>query len=271
MNRNIQKYAEKWNVILEREIKTLSGTVCLGKQGNLPVVLKLPRPDSDEVQQKEMLRHFNGSGAIRVIDSDGHVVLLERLNPGRHLIELAKAGRDDEATRIFCQIARLLHSARGSLENFRPVAELASGFDRYLASGDTGIPAQEVRQARELYLSMTASQAAPVLLHGDLHHDNILHDDVRGWIAIDPKGYVGEPAYEAGAWLRNPMQNIHAFASREMIERRAAVMVEELGWNRGRILEWSYAQAILSAVWSIEDKENPDAPLTIAKILRKMI
>lgn len=115
---------------------------------------------------------------------------MERLVPGRHLVEVTETGRDDEATRIFCQIARQLHSAEGSLENFTSIAELASGFDRYFDSGDTLIPAQEVGQAKELYLSLIASQDRPVLLHGDLHHDNILNDEARGWIAIDPKGYV---------------------------------------------------------------------------------
>lgn len=206
-----------------------------------------------------------------MLNSDGAAVLLERLSPGRHLIELTKAGRDDEATRIFCQIVRQLHSAKGSLENFRPIAELALGFDRYLDSSDRVISAEEVQQAKELYLSLIASQASPVLLHGDLHHDNILNDDVRGWVAIDPKGYVGEPVYEAGAWLRNPMQSIRQFALCNIVERRIFIMIETLGWNRERILKWSYTQAILSAIWSIEDKEKPDAALAIAKALREMI
>lgn len=271
MNQNIQDYVTKWDLFLEKEIKTFSATVCLGKQAGLPVVLKLPRLSSDEMRQEEVLRHFNGNGTIRVINSDGAVVLLERLVPGRHLIELTKAGRDNEATRIFCKITRQLHSVKGSLEGFRPIAELALGFDRHLNSGDKTMSIEEVQEAKDLYLSLIASQPTQVLLHGDLHHDNILNDDVRGWVAIDPKGYVGEPMYEAGAWLRNPMQDIRKFALPDAIEHRVSIMVEELGWNRERILRWSYVQAILSAIWSIEDKENPDVSLMIAKVLRQMI
>jgi streptomycin 6-kinase len=90
-----------------------------------------------------------------------------------NLIELTKAGRDDKATRIFCQIARQLHSAKGSSGNFRSIAELASGFDRRLGAGNRTISNHEVRRAKALYLSLITSQAPPVLLHGDLHHDNI--------------------------------------------------------------------------------------------------
>ncbi|MCE2993553.1 MAG: aminoglycoside phosphotransferase family protein [Alphaproteobacteria bacterium] len=157
------------------------------------VVLKLPPAGYDEVQQKEIIQHFNGNGTIRLLNSDGANMLLERLCPGRHVIELTKAERDDEATRIFCQIVRQLHSAKGSIGNFKPIAELALAFDRYLDTDDKTISTQEVQQANELYLSLIDSQAMPVLLHGDLHHDNILNDDVRGWVSIDPKGYVAEP------------------------------------------------------------------------------
>jgi streptomycin 6-kinase len=179
MTHNIQSYAEKWGLVLEREIQTASGTVWLARQGDLPVVLKLPHPNSDETRQKDVLQHFHGNGAVRVIASDGAALLLERLTPGHHVVELTKDGQDDEATRIFCRVARQLHAAQGPLDSFTPIGELALAFDRYSDSGDTRISAQQVREARDLFLSLTASQGAPVLLHGDLHHDNIVEDAAR--------------------------------------------------------------------------------------------
>ena len=269
MIQKIQRYADKWDLVLEKEIQTLSGTVWLAKQGGLPVALKLFHPNTDEMRQKDMLQHFGGKGAVRVIAADGPALLLERLTPGRHVLELTKDGRDDDATRIFCRVARQLHAAQGPLESFKPIVELASAFDNYSASGNTRISAQQVREARDLFLSLTASQGPPVLLHGDLHHDNILDGGVRGWAAIDPKGYVGEPLYEAGAWLRNP--NVQYGAGRDIIERRIAIMTEELGWDRERLLHWAYAQIILSAIWCIEDKQSPAAALVFATVLRETI
>jgi streptomycin 6-kinase len=55
------------------------------------------------------------------------------------------------------------------------------------------------------------------------------------------------------------------------VERRVAIMAEASRWNRERVLKWDYAQAILSAIWSIEDKQEPDAALAIAKVLAEMI
>ena len=208
MHQNIQYYAQRWGVVIAKEIKTLSGIVCFGKQGDVPIVLKLPKPNSDEVQQQKITRYFEGRGTIRVLYADNTAILLERLNPGRHLIELTKAGQDAEATHIFCQVVRQLHSARGSLTNFQPINQLALGFDRYIDCADKTISAATVYHAKSLFRALSASQTKPVLLHGDLHHDNILYDNAHGWVAIDPKGYVGEPAYEAGAWIRNPMQYV---------------------------------------------------------------
>jgi len=93
--------------------------------------------------------------------------------------------------------------------------------------------------------------AAPVLLHGDLHHENILAATRQPWLAIDPKGIVGEPAYEVGALLRNRLDA--APDLRPLQARRLDQLAEALQLDRQRLLSWSVAQAVLSAWWSYED------------------
>ncbi len=96
--------------------------------------------------------------------------------------------------------------------------------------------------------------AEPVLLHGDLHHENILAAEREPWLAIDPKGLVGEPAYEVGAWLRNPMpQLLDMPQPGRILARRINQLAEELGFDRARLRDWGLAQAMLSAWWSMED------------------
>jgi streptomycin 6-kinase len=90
-----------------------------------------------------------------------------------------------------------------------------------------------------------------VLLHGDLHHCNILAARRRPWLAIDPKGLAGEPAYEAGALLRNP--DPRRYLDPKVQRRRVDVLHEELALEKDRILGWGVAQAVLAAWWSIED------------------
>ena len=270
MEEQAEKYCEKWNLSIEKEIRTFSANVYLARQGNKPVVLKLPHSTSDEALQVKVLQCYDGKGSVKVLTSDPEAVLLERLIPGRHLVELVRGGRDEQATQVFCQITKQLHSAKGDLSNFKSIADLALGFDRYLATGVNTIALQEVIQAKELFLSLLSSQAEPVLLHGDLHHDNILQDDIRGWVAIDPKGYVGEPVYEAGALLRNPIRPQY-YASKTIIESRVEIMTQEMGWNERRIINWTYAQAVLSAIWSIEDGQDPKSALVLATVLKEMI
>jgi streptomycin 6-kinase len=94
----------------------------------------------------------------------------------------------------------------------------------------------------------------PVLLHGDLHHDNILAAGRHLWLAIDPKGIVGEPSYEVGALLRNPWpQLLDMPQPGRILAQRVDQLAAELGFDRARIVGWGVAQAVLSAWWCLED------------------
>lgn len=112
------------------------------------------------------------------------------------------------------------------------------------------------------------------LLHGDLHHYNVLFDSDRHWLAIDPKGVLGELEYEVGAALRNPCETPELFASPATIETRIARFEAELKLNPDRMLAWGFAQAVLSAIWTVEDgsaidSENPG--IRLAKATRPML
>jgi streptomycin 6-kinase len=96
--------------------------------------------------------------------------------------------------------------------------------------------------------------AEPVLLHGDLHHFNILAAERQPWLALDPKGVVGEPAYEVGALLRNPYPEFLTWPNLDrVLARRVNQLAEELGFDRERLVGWGFAQAVLSGWWSYED------------------
>ena len=93
-----------------------------------------------------------------------------------------------------------------------------------------------------------------VLLHGDLHHENILAAERASWLAIDPKGVIGEPAYETGALLRNRLPNLlDAPQAVRVLTRRIDQLSEMLYFARARVRNWAMAQAVLSMWWTIED------------------
>jgi streptomycin 6-kinase len=149
--------------------------------------------------------------------------------------------------------------SREALKAFVSAQDWGKGFQRYLASGDRQIPAGLVDQARQLYFDLCASQRSVRLLHGDLQHYNVLFDSDRGWLAIDPKGVVGEVEYETGASLRNPYEKPELCASPETVEKRLRCFEAKLKLNPDRVLAWGFAQAVLSAIWSVEDGFAVDA------------
>jgi streptomycin 6-kinase len=107
------------------------------------------------------------------------------------------------------------------------------------------------------FAELCASSAPPVLLHGDLHHFNVLRNG-DGWAAIDPKGVIGEPAYETGALLRNPVPALLDLPHpRRILVRRAGLLAEALGLDADRVFAWARVQAMLAAVWAAQDGDEP--------------
>jgi streptomycin 6-kinase len=263
--------AAEWDVALNETRETATSLLGFGVCDGRHVVLKLTKV-SDEAHSGKVLQAFGGSGAVRVYEAETGAVLLERLEPGEQLISLVRRGEDDQATKILAQVIGKLANHEAA-EECSTVADWGRGFDRYLESGDPQISSALVREGREVFEHLVSSQGSTMLLHGDLQHYNVLFDRDRGWTAIDPKGVVGELEYEIGALLRNPIEQPEHFTSRATIERRLEILTTKLLLNRTRALQWSFAQAILSAIWDVEDgypiKPNHPA-LLLAKTSKEL-
>jgi streptomycin 6-kinase len=197
--------AAQWNVTVEETRETGTSLLGFGVRDGKRVVLKLITGAHDELHSGKVLRAFDGSGAVRVLEDEVGAVLLERLEPGEQLVNLVRRGEDGEATRILAGVIEKLAHHTPPAES-PTVADWGRGFDRYINSGDAQIPGGLVRQARIVHEELVESQGNSMLLHGDLQHYNVLFDTDRGWLAIDPKGVVGELEYEVGALLRNPVE-----------------------------------------------------------------
>lgn len=246
----LQALVDSWGVSVDRVIRTANSLVALGHRGPQPVALKVSLRRDDERQSGAALDAFEGRGVVRVIEHADSAVLLERLVPGTSLA--TKVADDDRATAIIADVIQRMSSAAVP-STAVPVASLAEAFEQYLNGNARGIPDSLVRRAHQTYLQLCASQETPRLLHGDLHHYNVLFDQHRGWVAIDPKGLVGEPTYELGAALRNPCERPDVFSAPATIERRVHHFAHALGLDPERILAWAFAQAILAALWELED------------------
>jgi len=273
MIRLLQAKAAQWNVEIEDTRETESSFIAFGVRDGQRVVLKLTKGVGDEARSGEMLRAFGSEGAVRVYEAEVGAVLLERLQPGEELVSLVRRGEDDQATRILADVIARLAEHKAPVGTVT-VAEYGRAFDWYVQTGEQQVPSELVHEAHDLYRDLAASQRTTMLLHGDLQHYNVLYDNERGWLAIDPKGVVGELEYEVGALMRNPMEQPELYTQRSTIERRFEILTSLLPLNRSRALRWCFAQAVLSAIWGVEDgyKIEPDhGALRLARTLRPMI
>lgn len=219
-----------------------------------PAVLKLCVPNHELGPELDALRHFDGRGCARLLASDeaSGALLLERVEPGTPLVTID----DEAATSIAADVMRQLWRTPPTEHRFPTIEHWGRGFarlrDRF--DGPGPLPAAMVERAESLFAELLASAAPAVVLHGDLHHGNILAATREHWLAIDPKGVLGEPAYEVGALLRNPMDDVAIWPHLERVmSRRVDQLSEALGVDRQRVRGWGIAQAVLSAWWCIED------------------
>ncbi|MFF2050028.1 aminoglycoside phosphotransferase family protein [Leifsonia sp. NPDC058194] len=211
-----------------------------------------------------VLHWWSGDGAAQVLElgAGGEAVLLERAEGPRSLDALARTGPggDDEATRILCRAGMRLHgSGTGARppglhpldEWFRELFEHAA--DRPDDHG--GLYPAAATEARALL----AHPADDVVLHGDLHHGNVLDFGERGWLAIDPKPLHGDPAFDVLNILCNPDAEIALRPGR--LERTARVIASESGLDERTLLRWALAWAGLSAAWS--ERSGDAAPIAL--------
>jgi streptomycin 6-kinase len=238
------------------------------------VVLKVGFPSHELLTETEALRLYDGHGIAQLLDSDRDrgILLLERLSPGTMLSRLTD---DVQAISIAAQMMRQLWRPVPPEHPFPTVAKWVAGLGRLRAhfGGTTGpFPARLVEEAERLFTELLSSMSEQVLLHGDLHHDNILAAERRPWLAIDPKGVVGEPAYEVGALMRNQLpQPLAGPKASRFIARRLDQLAEELELDRARLHDWTLAQAVLSAWWSIEDHGyGGESAIALAQVLSEM-
>ena len=273
LRNRVEERARDWCVVVEHTLQTKSSVIAFGRRGSRPVVLKVLKQPGDEWHSGEILNAFDGKGVVRVYEYVEGAVLLERLSPGNSLVSMALEGRDEEATQILAEIIQRM-AALESAKAWATVQEWAKGFERYSASGDDQIPRDLVEKGRRVYSKLCGSQRCTRLLHGDLHHHNVLFDSDRGWVAIDPKGIVAEIEYEIGAALRNPYERPELFASSATVERRLKLFASKLNLDFRRALAWGFAQAVLSAIWSVEDGFAVDArnpSIVLAEAIRPML
>lgn len=209
-----------------------------------------------------LMAWWGGLGAARVLAREDDALLMERAMGPRSLAAMARAGEDDddEACRILCRTIALLHAPRPS-----PSPNLVP-LDRWfeaLLEGHSRFGALASRCADEA-CALLGEARATVVLHGDIHHGNVLDFAARGWLAIDPKALTGERHFDFANLFRNP--DVATATAGGRLERRLAIVCVAGELERRRLLRWILALAGLSSIWLRCDGERADADLRIMEI-----
>lgn len=208
-----------------------------------------------------LMSWWAGDGAAEVLASDGPALLLERLAGPRSLAAMARHGQDDEATHILCQAVARLHSAR-------PAPPPPSLVPLPVWFGALGPAAERyggvLKASRRAADQLLASPRDERPLHGDLHHDNVLDGGARGWLAIDPKGLIGDRGFDYANIVCNP--DIATAGATGVLMRRARIVAAAADLELDRYLHWVLAYAGLSASWTLDSGGDASPALEIARL-----
>lgn len=219
---------------------SLSSLNCPVTLGGNPAFLKVTN-EPEELAGARALERWGGDGAVHVLARDGNAIVLERA--GRTLRSVVS--HDIEATRIICAVADRLHRHR--VEGLEDFPTLRVWFSSLFA--DTS---PRFDQVREIAGRLLEHHSQPVLLHGDLHHENVLHHDERGWLAIDPKGLLGPREFDYCTIFTNPSRRL----ALTHFDARLKIVAATAHIDHADLLCWIAAWSALSATWDREDAES---------------
>ena len=252
------KYLVKWKLTADgAPTVTRASRLLPVRREAVPLMLKIA-VEAEERFGFGLMSWWNGQGAARVLELEDNALLMERAEGGQSLAALSQIGGDDKVSRIICNVVASLHAPR-----HQPAPQLVplSYWFRELplaASAYGGI----FRQCNETAEALLAMPRNIGVLHGDIHHENILDFGARGWLAIDPKTLWGERGFEYANLFCNPTAAIATSPGR--MRRRAKVVAEAAGLDPMRLLQWVLAYAGLSAAWKLSDGIDFQLNLTIA-------
>jgi streptomycin 6-kinase len=216
-----------------------------------PAALKVSFPDGESVGEAPSLAAWDGDGAARLLaqDATGFSLLLEGLDPDRSLFALPV----DEGIETIGGLMARLHARtapssvrRLSEESVRWLERVPADWHRYCRGEDRRLLDAALDTFRDL-----GPDAGERLLHGDLHYGNVLAGSREPWLAIDPKGLAGDPAYDVIPCVWNRLDELFAEVDPEAAVRwRVDLLCDAAGIDSDRACRWTLARAIENITWA---------------------
>lgn len=271
------EYLERWELAPERVLEpggSISMVVLVRRADGGPAALKLGMVTAETARESMALGCWDGHGAVRLLraEPEAGALLLERLQGDVSLRSLPEPRAMLEAVGV----ARRLWVIPAEGHGFTTVADHSTGLAERLRerSADlTGAGAGAlVDEALRLRDELSASQPEEVLLHGDLHHGNVLAsepgEDGAGarlpWLAIDPKPLVGERAWDLAWLVRDRLRTLAASPGPEgAARRRVRKLADSLDVDRERLRGWALFRCVEAGLWSLSVGDRTDGRLLL--------
>lgn len=248
----VQQIAALWELDRLRPFENLSYNYVLeGYKKGKPIVLKLSLDELSLGKEIKALEAFAGYGAVSVLEHTKDIVLLQRAVPG---IPLKNQFSKDPLTsiEIACDVMKKLHQAPlPKARQFPHIKDWLRILDK-----EWNIPRHHLERARRFKNQLIESETPMVLLHGDLHQDNILSNG-NDWLVIDPKGVIGYPINEMWASVENPRQDLKFIS-------------DYFDFSFENVVKWYYVHLVMAACWQVEDQLDPTSFLKLADSAESM-
>ncbi len=256
--KDFEPWLALWTLVPEGDVMSMPVTrsrLLPVRAGEKAAMLKLAH-SADERRGGSIMAWWGGAGAAPILAAQDDALLMVRASGGA-LVPMVQAGRDEAATAILCEVVARLHASRGSAPPTAP--PLDKLFDALIQSADPSLG-----RARDLAMALLRSPRDLVLLHGDIHHGNVLDFGALGWLAIDPWGLVGERAYDYANIFPNPDL---ASVTPDRVAARLTQIAQAADLEPARLRSWAHAHAGLSAAWHAQDGTDPATARAMLAIL----
>jgi streptomycin 6-kinase len=234
---DLQAAVERWSLTLgEPYEQGVAGfTTRATLPDGTPAVLKLVHPHRESEHEADALELWGGEGSVRLLarDETGYVLLLERCDPGTPLSRLEADAALDV---LIALLPRLWRPVGGP---FHTLADEAAWWASYLPERWRGNRVL-LDAALEAIQALSSTQGEQVLLHQDLHFDNVLAAEREPWLVIDPKPLVGEREFAVAPIARS----FELGHSKRAVLHRFDRVTSELDLDRERARGWAIAQTV---------------------------
>lgn len=265
----IAGYEARWQLSIQEPFDLSFNFVApaIRKDGQ-EVVLKVVLSSKEFRAELETLKQMKGQNMVELLEFDleEEVMILERLRPGDTLGVLED---DEEAARIASQLMKTIWVPAKEETEIDTVFDRENSLKRIAHNNPDGfgpISKPTIEEALKIFEMLNGDIKNPYLLHGDLHHYNILRSG-DSWTVIDPKGLIGDREYDVIQYLLNKLPETNV---KETIEKRIDIFVEELDLDKQRLLLRGFSHAVLSTCWTIEDGNFSEAFLETINVFKEL-